>query len=61
MEGRALPQEEIVFGNKTVKSNEQADWGRDATREQVVSAVNLSKWLIQFTKREQQIGLSNLS
>ena len=40
MEGRILPAEKIILGNKTVTVNEQADWGREATREQVISAVS---------------------
>lgn len=29
-----------MLGSKTIVSNEQADWGRDATREKVISAVS---------------------
>lgn len=52
-EGRLLPNEKIVFGSKTVVANDQADWGREATRERVISAVALNQWLILFTKRDQ--------
>ena len=42
MEGRQLPNEKIVFGSKTIVANDQADWGREATRERVISAVSFT-------------------
>ena len=45
--------EKIVFGNKTVPGNPQADWGRDATRERVITAVPLRCWVVLYTKRDQ--------
>ena len=45
--------EKIVFGNKTVNGNPQADWGRDATREHVITAVPLRCWVVLYTKRDQ--------
>jgi len=53
-EGRELPNEKIVFGSKTIVANDQADWGREATRERVISAVGINQWLVLFTKRDQQ-------
>lgn len=53
-DGRELPMEKIVFGNKTIPGNPQADWGRDATREQVITAVPLRNWVVLYTKRDQQ-------
>ena len=39
--GRLLKRETIVFGkNFEVQANEQADWGRDATHSQVITAVS---------------------
>ena len=29
-------------------------WGREATREKVITAVDVKNWLIVFTKRDQQ-------
>ena len=43
-----------MFGNKTIPGNPQADWGRDATREQVITAVPLRNWVVLYTKRDQQ-------
>jgi len=41
LEGRQLPPEKIIFGNqKSHSAGEQADWGRAATREHVISAVS---------------------
>jgi len=55
LEGRQLPPEKIIFGNqKSHSAGEQADWGRAATREHVISAVHLQNWLLLFTQRDQQ-------
>ena len=47
-QGRYFPSEKIVLGSKTIVSNEQADWGREATREKVISAV--SKMFLCFVE-----------
>ena len=52
-DGRALQPEKIVFGNKTINGSPQADWGREATRENVISAVALRSWVVFYTKRDQ--------
>lgn len=54
MEGRLLPPEKIILGSKTIMCNDQADWGREATREQVISAVDINNWMVVCTKRDQQ-------
>lgn len=42
MEARIVQSEKIILGNGvTVNVNPQADWGREATRERVISAVSL--------------------
>ena len=45
--------EKIVFGSRTINGNPQADWGRDATRENVITAVPLRCWVVLYTKRDQ--------
>jgi len=57
LEGRTFPAEKIVMGSKTIVANEQADWGREATRETVISAVDLKNWMVISTKRDQQKAL----
>ncbi len=40
LDGRVLDKEKILFGrNKSILSNDEADWGRDAVREQVITPV----------------------
>nr|ASW22511.1 piwi2 [Nematostella vectensis] len=51
-EGRQFPPEKIIYGNTTGSAGDQADWGRDATREKVISAVNLNNWMVFFTQRD---------
>ena len=38
--GRHLAPEKILFRKSTVVANEEADWGRDAVKENVISAVS---------------------
>ena len=38
--GRRLPVEKILFKKKTVVAGDDADWGRDAVKEQQIVAVN---------------------
>ena len=37
LEGRILPYESIFFNEKSVPGTEKADWGREATRERVIT------------------------
>ena len=40
VEGRVLDREKILFGrNKSIVANEEADWGREAVKEQVITPV----------------------
>ncbi|KAI0210741.1 Piwi-like protein 2 [Lamellibrachia satsuma] len=53
LEGRLLPMEKIKFrGRNTVDAGREADWGRAQTRSEVISAVDLSCWMVVFTKRD---------
>jgi len=40
LQGRKLPPEKILFRKNTILANEEADWGRDAVKENVISAVS---------------------
>lgn len=51
--GRVLPQEDIVFGSRTVQAGENADWGGATSRERVITAVPLRNWVVLYTKRDQ--------
>lgn len=51
--GRLLKEEDIIFRNVTRKAGRQADWGRSATSEQVISAVDLRSWVLVFTSRDK--------
>ncbi|XP_077999596.1 piwi-like protein 2 [Glandiceps talaboti] len=51
-EARTLPQEKIIFQNKTITASPEADWGREATRESVITPVHLQCWMVVFTKRD---------
>ena len=53
VEGRRLQPEKILFGNTTITSNAQADFGRDAVKEQVITPVHLNKWIVVFVKRDE--------
>ena len=52
--GRVLPIEKINFRNTSVSAGKEADWGRDMTKENVITPVNISNWLLIFTKRDAQ-------
>ncbi len=40
MNGRILDREKILFGrNKSILANEEADWGREAVKEHVITPV----------------------
>nr|AWH61378.1 putative piwi-1 [Actinia equina] len=60
-EGRQLAAETIHFGNSSCSAGNNADWGRDATRQQVISAVDLHTWMIVFVKRDQSKALEFIS
>ena len=39
-EGRRLPLEKVYFGKTTILAGEEADWGRDAVKQQLISTVS---------------------
>ena len=39
-EGRRLPYEKILFRKAQVLAGEEADWGRDAVKQQLISTVS---------------------
>lgn len=61
VEGRQLQPEKILFGNNTINSNAQADFGRDAVKERVITPVHLNKWIIVFVKRDEPKALDFLT
>ena len=44
--GRQLPSEKILLGSSSFTASREADWGREATRESVISAVCIIPFLI---------------
>ena len=54
LDARILPVEKINFRNTSVSAGREADWGRDLTKEHVITPVNINEWLLIFTKRDNQ-------
>lgn len=53
-EGRLLPPEKIILGNnKSIICNREADWGKEATREAVITGIDINSWMVISTKRDQ--------
>ncbi len=44
LEGRQLPPENIMFRSSTQTSGLEADWGKYATKENVITAVRAWLW-----------------
>ena len=43
VEGRYLDREKILFGrNKSIVANDEADWGREAVKEHVITPVSVN-------------------
>ncbi|XP_071952418.1 piwi-like protein 1 [Antedon mediterranea] len=53
LEGRCLGQEKIHVRGRTLLP-QIADWGREVCREKVISAVDLTDWVVVFTRRDAQ-------
>ena len=53
VQGRQLQAEKILFGKTSVTANAQADFGRDAVKEQVITPVHLSNWVVVFVRRDK--------
>ncbi|KAK2142285.1 hypothetical protein LSH36_977g02059 [Paralvinella palmiformis] len=56
--GRRLPEEQIIFKNHRIGSGPETDWSRSMGREHVLTGVDLTNWIVLFTKRDAQIGHS---
>ncbi|KAI8439323.1 hypothetical protein MSG28_013150 [Choristoneura fumiferana] len=53
---RTLPPETLYFGkNATVVGKPNADWNGDVTRNAVMQAVDIIRWTIIYTKRDEQV------
>ncbi|XP_060067150.1 piwi-like protein 1 [Ylistrum balloti] len=52
MDGRLLPQENIIYRNYKSLAGPNADWGRDVTKQHVITAVPLKNWVVLYTKRD---------
>jgi aubergine len=51
IDARVLERERIYVGNnETFSAGDQCDWSRDISRKPVLNAVNLSNWILIFTK-----------
>nr|NP_001107667.1 seali [Strongylocentrotus purpuratus]ABY58155.1 seali [Strongylocentrotus purpuratus] len=50
--GRQLPLENIKLGRSSFKASKEADWGRECTRQHVITAVPLRNWVVVFTRRD---------
>ena len=48
-----MQSEKILFGSTSITSNAQADFGREAVKEQVITPVNLNCWMVVFVRRDQ--------
>ncbi|XP_073961880.1 piwi-like protein Ago3 isoform X1 [Choristoneura fumiferana] len=59
---RTLPPETLYFGkNATVVGKPNADWNGDVTRNAVMQAVDIIRWTIIYTKRDEQVTKDFLS
>ena len=60
--GRHLNPEKLVLGkNKTFEVNSKADWGREATSNQMLIAVDLKKWSVLYVNKNQDVAKSFVS
>ncbi|XP_020903024.2 piwi-like protein Ago3 [Exaiptasia diaphana] len=60
-EGRHFQPEQIRFLNSSCSAGNEADWGREATRQKVISAVDLHSWMVLFCKKDQSKALEFIS
>ncbi|KAJ8023000.1 Piwi-like protein 2 [Holothuria leucospilota] len=51
---RQLQREKILFQNNTIMATAEADWGRELSKNSVITPVDLNSWLIIYTRRDQQ-------
>lgn len=53
LDGRLLKSETLIFGcNNKIQVSPEADWGRQATANKCLVAVNFDNWVLVFTKRD---------
>uniref|UniRef100_A0A2C9L950 Uncharacterized protein n=1 Tax=Biomphalaria glabrata TaxID=6526 RepID=A0A2C9L950_BIOGL len=50
--GRLLPMEKIIMGNKEFMAGPQCDWSRDVCRNELVSAVSLMNWGVFYIRKD---------
>nr|QOW64977.1 hypothetical protein [Lymnaea stagnalis] len=50
--GRLLPMEKIYMGKREFTAGPQADWSREACRNELISSVSLLNWGIFFTRKD---------
>lgn len=48
-----MPLEKIILGSTTFQSSPQADWGQQAVKEQVITAVPLQTWVVLYVNRDR--------
>ena len=48
-----MPLEKIILGSTSFQSSPQADWGQQAVKEQVITAVPLQNWVVLFVNRDR--------
>ena len=56
-EGRQLPLEKINLGSTSFQSSPQADWGRQAVSEKVITPVPLRSWMVLYVNRDKSKAL----
>lgn len=54
LKGRQLPLEKILFKNNSIIASTEADWGRELSKNSVITPVDLQHWLVICTRRDQQ-------
>ena len=60
-DGRRLPFEKILFRDKNVVAGAEADWGKHAVKESVISGVPLKEWVLVFCKKDSNKAMEFLS
>ena len=59
MEARQFDEEKIIFGkDRQISAGAQADFGRAATSNEVLEAIDLQTWLVIYTDRDQKQAAS---
>ncbi|KAG7312304.1 Protein argonaute-3 [Plutella xylostella] len=54
---RTLPPEQLMFGNNVkLPGKPNADWNGDVTKYPVMQAVDIMRWVILYTKKDQQVA-----